>query len=176
LLAEGYLADFSICSGRLDAFACRSFSRGWLLAPRTPYRPSWDSPFRRGTFPLWVVPTSALGAPLASGVRYLAGAWPFAGFAGFLALEARLRGGALVYLFHSYEFARRTAQRDDRPWLQRLYPRDPRRRYHANLRFLERFLARPDVEPLPAVEYLERLQGRPLVRAAAKEARWTRSA
>jgi peptidoglycan/xylan/chitin deacetylase (PgdA/CDA1 family) len=168
LLAEGYLADFSVCAGRFDAIACRSFAPGWLRAPRTPYRPSWDSPFRRGTFPLWVVPTTAFGVPFSSGVRYLAGPWLFAGFARFLALETRLRGGALVYLFHSYEFARRTAPLDDRPWYQRLYPRDPRRRYRAHLRLLEDLLAQPDIEPLPAIEYLERLEDRSLVPAEAE--------
>ena len=172
LLAEGYTTDFSVCAGRFDAFACRSFSPGWLLAPRTPYRPSWDSPFRRGNFPLWVVPTTALGAPLSSGLRYLAGARLFAGFLGLLAREARLRGGALVYLFHSYEFARRTSRTDGRPLHQRLYPRDPRWRYRANLRLLADALARPGVEALTASTYLARLERRP---RAAGETRWTDS-
>lgn len=175
LLAEGYAADFSVCSGRFDAFACRSFAPGWLRAPRTPYRPSWDSPFRRGSLPLWVVPMSALGAPLSSGSRYLAGARLFAGFAGLLAREARRRGGALVYLFHSYEFARRIAQADDRPLHQRLYPRDPRRRYRANLSVLAELLARQDVEALAASAYLERLERRRLVPQVTEGGPWTRS-
>jgi peptidoglycan/xylan/chitin deacetylase (PgdA/CDA1 family) len=175
LLAEGYLADFSVCPGRFDAFACQSFEPGWLLAPRTPYRPCWDSPFRRGSFPLWVVPTSALGAPFSSGARYVAGSWLFAAFTELLALEARLRGGALVYLFHSYEFASRNTWRpDDRPWHQRIYPRDPARRYRANLRLLERLLAQADVEPFTATEYLERLEGRPLLPVATEKGRWAR--
>ena len=163
LLAEGYIADFSVCPGRFDAFACRSFAPGWLLAPRTPYRPTWDSPFRPGRFPLWVVPTTALGAPLSSGWLYLSGTPLFAAFAGLLAREARMRGGALVYFFHSYEFARRVARRDERPLHQRLYPRDPHRRYRANLELFASWLAQPDVEAMTASEYVEKLERRPIV-------------
>jgi len=158
LLAEGYLADFSVCPGRLDALACRSFSRGWLAAPRATYRPSWDSPFRRGSFPLWVVPTSSLGAPLSSGLRYLAGERVFGGVTRLLASEARARGGALVYLFHSYEFTRRTARSDRRPLHQRFYPRDPEERYQANRGVLRDVLALPGIESLPACAYLQRLE------------------
>jgi hypothetical protein len=119
------------------------------------------------------VPTSALGAPLSSGARYLAGAWLFAGLRILLELEARLRGGALVYVFHTYEFARK-AERDERPWHQRMYTRDPAWRYRVNLRLLEDLLAQADVEPLPASEYLERLEGWPRRMETARETRWWR--
>lgn len=158
LVAEGYAADFSVCSGRFDPFACQSFDPRWLLAPRAPYRPSWDSPFRRGQLPLWVVPTSSFGAPLSSGSRYLLGGAVSAGLMSLLAREARLRRGALVYLFHSYEFTRRTEIRDERPLYQRLYPRDPEWRYRANRSLLARALASADVEASTAGVYVQRLE------------------
>lgn len=171
LVAERYRADFSVCPGRCDAFASQSYTSRWLLAPRVPYRPSWDSPFRRGELPLWVVPSSALGAPFSSGLRYLLGRRITARLADFLAHEARRREGALVYLFHSYEFTRRTARLDRRPLHQRLYPRDPEWRYQANRSLLARVLAQPDVEAVTASAFLRRLES-PAPRASEESRRW----
>ena len=157
LLELGYAADFSPCPQRLDFFRTRGGTARWLTAPRGPYHPASDSPFRRGTSPLLVVPLSCMGVPFLSGLLYLAGVPAVRGLFRALCAEARRTGRPIVYLFHSYEFCPRADERPDaRPWLQRRYATDREGRYRRNLELLRAMLAEPDVEPLVAESLLER--------------------
>jgi hypothetical protein len=148
LIELEYEADCSVCPQRLDFALTRGGSAGWLTAPRVPYSPSERSPHRRGDRPLRVVPLSCLGAPFISGLLYLAGLPGVTAFYRTLLAEARRTGAPLVFLFHSYEFARFTGeQRDARPWLHRRYLRDPEERYQLNLELLQRMLLEPGLHP-----------------------------
>ena len=161
LLELGYRSDFSPCPQRLDFFRTRGGTFRWLGAPRGPYHPAPDDPFRRGSSPLLVVPLSCLGVPFLSGLLYLAGVPPVRAVFRALHAEARRTGRPIVYLFHSYEFCPRARDRshdapDGRPWLHRLYAADPEERYRRNLELLETMLAAPGIEPLVAESLVRR--------------------
>ncbi len=161
LLELGYRSDFSPCPQRLDFFRTRGGTREWLSAPRGLYHPSPDSPFRRGSSPLLVVPLSCIGVPFLSGLLYLAGVRAVRALFRALLAEARRTGRPIVYLFHSYEFCPASRQGnggavDDRPWLQRRYGENREERYRRNLELLESMLATPGIEPAVAESLLEK--------------------
>jgi Polysaccharide deacetylase len=150
LIENGYLADFSVCPQRLDWLTCRGGTARWLRAPRTPYRPSSSSPFRKGALPLVVVPLSSAIVPFLSGVLYILGLRFMQLFFRTLLFEARRSQGVIVYQFHSYEFTHFVAEgADARPLRQRLYPSDPVRRYDLNLALLA-YIAQQPVAPMAA--------------------------
>ncbi|HXZ86607.1 MAG TPA: polysaccharide deacetylase family protein [Myxococcota bacterium] len=156
LLELGYRCDFSPCPQRLDFFRTRGGTVRWLGAPRGPYHPAPDSPFRRGSSPLLVVPLSCIGVPFISGLLYLAGAAAVQGLFRALCSEARWTARPVVYLFHSYEFCPASSAPDRRPWLQHRYSGDREQRYRRHLELLEAMLSTPGVEPLVAQSLLER--------------------
>ncbi|MDJ0719291.1 MAG: polysaccharide deacetylase family protein [Prochloraceae cyanobacterium] len=154
LVTHGYHADFSVCAQRADFFISGGAELFWLFAPRGAYHPSKNSPFQRGELPLFVVNLSSLGVPFLSGVLYLGGLRLMQAF--FLALlaEARRRRGAIVYLFHSYEFTSLT-HLGRQPWHQRLYLSDRPRRYEMNLALLNYMSTYPGVQPMTASTFLK---------------------
>jgi predicted deacetylase len=156
LITQGYKADFSVCAQRLDLLTCGGASILWLLAPRGAYYPAQENPFRRGELPIWAVNLSSLGVPFLSGTLYLAGLKLMKAL--FLALltEARLTGSPIVYLFHSYEFAQ-MIHPGEQPLHQRAYISSRTRRYEMNLALLNYMCAFPDVQPMTASKFLEKL-------------------
>jgi hypothetical protein len=105
LLAEhGYLADSSICSQRLDIISSNFINKGWLLAPRRPYRPHHTSPFKRGDLSIWEVPLSALIVPFTSKVLSVLGLPAMTLLFRLLYTESRRTGKPIVYLSHPTEF------------------------------------------------------------------------
>lgn len=101
----GYFADSSVCSQRLDFVSSNLINPGWLFAPRTPYHPHPDSPYRRGTMRLWEIPVSALGLPFISTTMRVFGEPFMRRFFSLLYHEARRTGKPVVYLVHPHEFA-----------------------------------------------------------------------
>ncbi|MBI2524638.1 MAG: WecB/TagA/CpsF family glycosyltransferase [Candidatus Rokubacteria bacterium] len=169
LVRHGYAADFSVCPQRLDSLRFRGGTLHRLLAPRQPYRPSIDSPFHRGDAQLHVVPLSTIGLPFVSGVLYLFGLRLMKTFFRLLVWEARRRGTAIVYLFHSYEFSQRTApgasgwcdggRRGGRHrWHHRLYEQDREYRYATNLGLLRYMCAYEGVMPTTGARLVARLE------------------
>lgn len=163
LVREGYVGDFSVCSQRLDIRNCRGGRLGWWFAPRGAYRPHERSPFRRRREPLLVVPLSCVGIPFLSGVLYLLGERFMRAVFSLLLAEARRSGAPIVYLFHSYEFARPlqdSAPRTSPPSVyQRLYARDRAWRYDAHMRLLEHMARHHGVRPQTASAFVrERLE------------------
>ena len=166
LVEHGYEADFSVCSQRIDILNSRGGCLGWLTAPRRPYHPSEDSPFRKGNVPLLVVPLSCLGVPFLSGLLYLWGAGSTKAFFEILLEEARWSRKPIVYLFHSYEFSAyrgtaRTAEGKDaataaikRKLLHRLYLRDRERRYEMTRVLFEHMLSKAQIKPMTGQEYV----------------------
>ncbi|MBN1886091.1 MAG: polysaccharide deacetylase family protein [Candidatus Krumholzibacteriota bacterium] len=165
---HGFLADFSVCPQRIDLVGRAGDDPARLVAPRRPYRPSADSPYRRGTRPILVVPLSGFGAPFLSGVLFMVGPGAMKLFFRALLAEARRTGSPIVYLFHSYEFAAYTgvdggAARDGhargdgpvaRRRLHRLYMRSRRRRYEATLSLFDYMRSFGDVRPMTARQFL----------------------
>jgi hypothetical protein len=148
LTDKGYLSDFSVCAQRVDLLTARGRTQGWLTAPRTLYHPSAGSPYRRGLLPLWVVPMRCIGAPFMSALVYLVGVTFAVRFFEALLSESRRTGAPIVYLFHSYEFTRRTEGNPNHgPWYHRLYLNDREERYRRNLSLLETMVRSADVRP-----------------------------
>ena len=148
LEALGYQVDASVCPRRVDR------PRAWLNAPRQPYHPSHENPYRRGNRQLLVLPLSAFGLPLISGVLYLFGMTVAKTLFRLLLAEAHHEPQpALVYLFHSYEFTSRLhAAPDNRPFQQRLYISNPERRYAMHRELVEYMLSFPEVKPVTAMQ------------------------
>lgn len=161
LIDEGYRADCSVGSGRLDLLTSSRPDAGWLVAPRRPYHPSEKSAFRRGDRPLWVVPMSALGVPFVSGLLWLFGPTPMRALHRALMLEARLTGRPLVYLFHSYELTARAPGADARPRHQRAYRGGAAERRARHRAWLRELTTTGPVEPMTARDLVERLEKSP---------------
>jgi hypothetical protein len=155
LVEQGYVADFSVCSQRLDLLNCRGARLGWLSAPRRPYFPATTSPFRRGDVPIWVIPLSCVGVPFLSGVLYLAGLPAMRALFRILLGEARRTGKPIVYLFHTYEFCSRSQTPGLRSKaLHRLYAQDRGKRYADTLALLQLMQAQSGVRPMTGSEYV----------------------
>jgi len=116
LLAEhGYLADSSVCSQRLDIISSNLINKGWLLAPRRPYRPHRTNPFKRGDLPIWEIPLSALVVPFTSKALSTLGLPAMKLFFRLLYTESRRTGKPIVYLSHPTEFPTRLAEKGKGP-------------------------------------------------------------
>jgi hypothetical protein len=101
LLAElGYRADLSVTPQRLSLLSSTPWCFQWLWAPRAPYRPRLESPYRRGEVELLEIPTSCLLLPFAhatmTGIRSKGMSAMFE----LLAWEARHFERVLVLLLH----------------------------------------------------------------------------
>jgi peptidoglycan/xylan/chitin deacetylase (PgdA/CDA1 family) len=111
LLAEhGYLADSSVCSQRLDIISSNLVNKGWLLAPRRPYHPHHNSPFKQGNLPIWEVPLSAWVVPFTSKVLNVLGLPTMKILFRLLYAETRCTGKPIVYLCHPTEFLASTGK------------------------------------------------------------------
>jgi hypothetical protein len=142
LVNAGYRADFSVCPQRFDILNSQGGCGAWLFAPRKPYNPSNESPFKKGNSPLLVVPLSCVGFPFISGVLYLFGLTFMKLLFKLLYFEALIRGTAIVYLFHSYEFCKKDqetvpSKTKKLPIHQRLYISDPLKRYELHVKLLK---------------------------------------
>jgi hypothetical protein len=156
LVRAGYAADLSVCPQRLDFGSSPGAAVGALRAPRVPYHPAADSPFRRGQRPLWVVPLSGVGLPFLSGVLYSAPAALMRWMCSVLVREAPASGGAVVFLCHSYELAERLPGSAAKRSQRRYVPSAAERRERL-LGFLEHLGSRPDLEPMTVTQLLRRL-------------------
>ncbi|HEX9607904.1 MAG TPA: polysaccharide deacetylase family protein [Gemmatimonadaceae bacterium] len=150
LVETGYSADFSVCPQRLDIGSCAGGSIAWLTAPRSAYRPDSRTPYRRGSVPLIVVPLSSIGFPFISGVLYLFGLRFMKNLFRALLAEAVRLDRPIVYLFHSYEFARWaiSPQTARVPLHQRLYCQDRALRKRWTLELLEYALSFGKTDPM----------------------------
>jgi peptidoglycan/xylan/chitin deacetylase (PgdA/CDA1 family) len=156
LVELGYETDFSVCPQRIDRYRSRTATVRSFVAPRKPYSPALDSPYRRGSLPLTVMPLSSLGVPFVSGVLYLFGLRTMKLAYRALLAEARLRRSPIVYLFHSYEFTTfKTGSGLTRPRHHSLYRGSPAGRYVANLELLRHMVASPGVVPFNARSFLQ---------------------
>ncbi len=156
LVRAGYAADLSVCPQRLDFGSSPGAAVGALGAPRVPYRPAAGSPFRRGERPLWVIPLSGVGLPFLSGVLYSAPPGVMRWMCRALVREATVRGGAVVFLCHSYELAERAGGTSTKRSQRRYVSSAPERRARL-FDFVQHLASHPDLEPMTATQLLRRL-------------------
>jgi hypothetical protein len=166
LIDNGYVADFSVCSQRLDILNSKGGHPRWLIAPRRPYRPSARSPYKKGNLPIFVVPLSGFGAPFLSGMLYIFGVRFMKMFFRALFEEARHSKAPIVYLFHSYEFTdylgktEEASSRNDvarQKILHRLYVQNRAWRYSATFALLTHMASYRCVRPMTGREYVASL-------------------
>ena len=100
----GYLTDSSVCSQRMDLISSIMINKEWIFAPRLPYHPSAQSPFKRGESTVLIVPVSALLVPYISSVLYVFGLIFMKMLFRVLYKESLITGKPIVYLYHPYEF------------------------------------------------------------------------
>jgi hypothetical protein len=115
LLAEqGYLADSSVCSQRIDLISSNLINTSWIFSPRRPYRPSRNSAFNAGDVPIWEIPVSAMVVPFISSAMKVLGLSAMKAFFKLLYIEARWTGKPIVYLAHPTEFIARGGEGKER--------------------------------------------------------------
>lgn len=106
LLAElGYQADLSVTPQRLSLLSSTPWCFQWLWAPRAPYRPHRNSPYRRGDVNLLELPTSSLLLPFAHATMTGIRSKGMSAMFDMLAWEARHFKRALVLLLHPESLA-----------------------------------------------------------------------
>ena len=117
LARNGYLADSSVCSQRIDFVSSNLINIGWIFAPRRPYRPHRDSAFRSGALAIWEIPVSAAVIPFISSALRVLGLPSMKVLFKLLHAESRRTGKPIVYLAHPTEFlAREGKVRKREPW------------------------------------------------------------
>jgi peptidoglycan/xylan/chitin deacetylase (PgdA/CDA1 family) len=105
LLADnGYWADSSVCSQRMDLASSNLINVGWIFAPRRPYHPHRANAFRAGDLPIWEIPVSAMVVPFISSALGVLGLTPIKNLFRLLYAESRRTGKPIVYLAHPSEF------------------------------------------------------------------------
>jgi hypothetical protein len=168
LIKNGYIADFSVCSQRIDFFNSMGGDIRWLFAPRYPYNPSVSNPYIKGDLPIWVIPLSSFIVPFMSGSLYLFGLNFMKRFFNLLVKESIKKNKPIIYLFHSYEFTKFTGTpnknqfnknhyRSKRPIIHRVYRSDIVKRYKANLELLKYMLSFDTICPYTGKKFCERL-------------------
>jgi hypothetical protein len=164
LSEKGIKSDFSVCSQRIDFMNSKGGDIRWLFSPRLPYHPSKNSPFRKGFSPLWVVPLSCLGVPFISSMLYILGLGFMKMFFRILFLESMITKKPIVYLFHSYEFAKDIPVNNlkgnykNKSFLHKLYISDIKKRYELNIRLLKYMLSFDKIYPLNSSQYINFLE------------------
>lgn len=166
LLKNGYTADFSICTQRIDFLNTKGGDFKWLFSPRQPYYPSAESPYRKGNLPLWVIPLSCIGFPFISGMLYIWGLNFMKIFFRMLLKESLRNNKPIVYIFHSYEFTeyigikelindKSNISRNERSFLHNFYVSKPEIRHSINLELVRYMLSFDIVKPFTGKEYIQ---------------------
>ncbi|MBI3319289.1 MAG: methyltransferase domain-containing protein, partial [Candidatus Omnitrophica bacterium] len=178
----GYRTDLSVTAQRLGVFGSDIYDVKPLFAPRRPYHPDLQNPFRRGAARTWEVPVSAWLLPFLSNTERLCGLPFMRWFFRALYVEAKRTGKPIVFMFHAEDFngSRGLEERWRLSWKDflptktfgfqfrhALMERDWQR-VQRDLVGLFRFMAGfPDVQFVTAKEYLPILEGAPSAQPAA---------
>ena len=117
---NGFQVDLSVNPQRLGIMSSEVTNTGWLYAPRTPYHPDFNNPFRKGSASLWEIPQSAFIFPFMSNTGIAFGELFMKLFYKILYTESYFRNNPIVYMLHPEE----------------VYPRDIKYRYEFKWRHL----------------------------------------
>jgi peptidoglycan/xylan/chitin deacetylase (PgdA/CDA1 family) len=113
LIEYGYQIDSSICSQRMDLLSSNLINPGWLVAPRRPYNPNVDNPFKRGNLPILEIPISAIVLPFISSSLNVFGLNFMRKLLRILIIESKRTGKPIVYLAHPSEFLPNTRRSEN---------------------------------------------------------------
>lgn len=166
LIENNFKADYSVCSQRIDYMNSRGGSLSWLFSPRTVYHPSISNPYKRGELPLWVIPLSCFGIPFISGIMYIFGLRFMKHFFRLLLEESLRTGKPIVYLFHTYEFAKPIIESNQglvdsrKSIIHSLYIHDRKKRYEMNLDLIKYMLSFDGVHFFKNSDYLQYIEER----------------
>jgi hypothetical protein len=116
----GFKADLSVNPQRLGILSSEFANTGWLYAPRKPYHPCFNNPFRRGKSSLWEIPQSAFVLPFMSNAGIALGGNFMKIFFKALYFESTIISNPIVYMVH----------------VEDIYPREIRHRYNFRWRHL----------------------------------------
>jgi len=161
LVEEGYTAESSVCPQRLDFMNSKGGDIRWLTAPRMPYHPSEENPYKKGNTNLLEIPLSSFLLPFISGVLYITGLRFMKVLFNLFYRESKQTGKPVVYLFHTYEFSEytsggknsRTGSERSRYSLHNFYSKKSRDRYRANIELIQYMKSFNDVEFFTCREY-----------------------
>ncbi len=171
----GYEAELSVNSQRLGLLSSDPWNVTWMLAPRGPYHPNTQHPWRRGRARLWEIPLSCALLPFMSNTL-LAFGLPFMRvFFRALYLEARISGNPIVFMTHPEELCatrpsttrRRLQWRDFWPsrygfgFRHALMETDPVKIARWSVALLEYMHSFEHVRFFTVPEYVRRLNGQP---------------
>jgi len=99
----GYEADLSMNSQRLGLLSSDVWNVSWMVAPRRPYHPDFQHPWRKGQAKLWEIPLSCILLPYMSNTALVCGLRFMKTFFRGLLVEARWVEKPIVYMSHPEE-------------------------------------------------------------------------
>ena len=167
----GFRVDLSVCPQRLSLISSQPGNFSWLIAPRSPYHPSYRSPFRRGDMRLWELPSSSFVIPFTSLVYQSLGQRAARAFARVLLDEGRRTGRPVVFTCHPEEFVpsdyvrppapknfgafvpKRSGGMAMRYWF---YERDESKIFEGHMAMLRYLENVPGIRPVTVDEWLQR--------------------
>jgi hypothetical protein len=100
----GYEADLSMNSQRLGLLSSDVGNISWMMAPRRPYHPDIQYPWRKGQVKLWEIPLSCALLPYMSNTGLVFGLSFMKKFFRSLWVESRWSGKPIVYMVHPEDF------------------------------------------------------------------------
>ena len=100
----GYRADTSIPSTRLSILSSDMWNYGYLRAPRCPYHPDPENPFRPGDLSIWEVPVSCYLIPFTVSFLQVFGPVVTSRYLAALVAEGKRTGKPVVYMAHPEDF------------------------------------------------------------------------
>ena len=100
----GYVADSSVPSTRLGILSSDMWNVSCLVAPRKPYHPHVNSPFRKGSMSLLEIPMSCFLVPFSISFLQVFGLRIMRMYLTALETESRQNGKPIVYMAHVEDF------------------------------------------------------------------------
>tara|TARA_Y100000310_G_scaffold337898_1_gene426148 strand:+ start:2715 stop:3587 length:873 start_codon:yes stop_codon:yes gene_type:complete len=164
----GYNADSTIGSQRLDLISSNLINLGWLIAPRKPYHPARNNPYRKGSSSILEIPVSAAIIPFISTSLKIFGLSFMKSLFNILYKESKRTGKPIVYLIHPIEFLSKKTKFDikylipSKRWLIHGLPirhylagRKDGKETYLNKRLFQYISSKKDVKFMNVDEYLK---------------------
>jgi len=167
----GYTVDCSVNSQRLGLTGADYKNISWLLAPRLPYHPSYENPYKRGNTKLLEVPTSAFVFPFMSTFLKVFGLGITKLFFKMFYLESLRNKKPIVYMGHPEDFSPSGRINKSVPFSYKLflpskdgfrfryllYERDEKKVYNNTIELFKYIKSYPGINFVTFNQYLESL-------------------
>ena len=167
-----YVADCSVPSTRLSVLSSDMWNINYLFAPRKPYHPHVNSPFRKGSMSLLEIPMSCFLVPFSISFLQVFGLRIMRMYLAALETESRQNGKPIVYMTHVEDFyPSEHVEPKTKITFKHFIPsqdygikaryllgeRDMFKIYELNTRFCAELAANPNLRFSTMGEYVERL-------------------